>query len=149
VRVHRYTMSKQSGNEWPGLGGGCICGESVQVPWYTVSRQAGHRVKPCRVGTRLLQPLLLLHARDRALLVDASVRDGVFGMMVGLRMRREGPKGFLRRVEHVLGGVADRAEVPTVMVMVAAVVLFAVPEYQGLTLIRVVRWGTSRYNHFE
>jgi hypothetical protein len=32
---------------------------------------------------------------------------------------------------------------------VAAVVLFAVPEYQGLTLIRVVRWGTSRYNHFE
>jgi len=23
--VHWYTMSKQSGNEWPGQGGGCEC----------------------------------------------------------------------------------------------------------------------------
>jgi len=33
--VHRYTMSKQSGNEWPGL-----------VNWYAMSKQTGY-VMPC------------------------------------------------------------------------------------------------------
>jgi hypothetical protein len=36
VRVHWYTMSKRSGNEWPGQGGGG--GECVRVHRYTVSK---------------------------------------------------------------------------------------------------------------
>jgi len=39
VRVHRYTMSEQPGNEWPGQGAGG--GECVRVHRYTMSEQSG------------------------------------------------------------------------------------------------------------
>jgi len=39
LRVHRYTVSKQSGTEWPCQAGGC--GGCVRVHRYTMSKQSG------------------------------------------------------------------------------------------------------------
>ena len=39
VRVHQYSMSKQSGSDWAGQGGGG--GECVRVHRYTMSKQSG------------------------------------------------------------------------------------------------------------
>ena len=48
LRVHRYTMSRQSGVEWPGQGGGCD--EGVWVHRYTTSKQSGRRMRRVCAG---------------------------------------------------------------------------------------------------
>ena len=53
--LHRYTLSIQSGNEWPGLGGGW--GESGRVHWYTLSIQSGNNrpISVYRLGEMPIQ----------------------------------------------------------------------------------------------
>jgi xanthine/CO dehydrogenase XdhC/CoxF family maturation factor len=46
VRVRRYTMSKQYGNEWPSQGGGC--GERVRVHKHTMQTVRKRVARPGR-----------------------------------------------------------------------------------------------------
>ena len=46
-------MSEQSGIEWPGQGGGC--GECVRVHRYTMSKQSGKECETLQRGSKFMQ----------------------------------------------------------------------------------------------